>query len=142
MNINELKAKATTAQETKVFTLSDIQGKQAILALPIGLFECIIKDIPSTADSKSIRLIVETTDKHPKTYAVSINIGNSAQSAEIFLNTMSHLMKQLDLGDTFDLDTLKTKVGSTICVAGIERTTDSGTFTNYSFNPAILAKYL
>lgn len=143
MNLNELKAKAeakAAAAETKTFTLADLAGQQAVLALPAGLHELTLDDVTSTSTSKSFRMIVQNPKTKAK-YSVNINIGNNSEQASIFMSIMSHLLDQLDL-KTFDLDAIKAKKGETICILGTDKVTDRGTFTNYNFNPVVLAAAL
>lgn len=141
MNLKELEAKvkAENLNESKTLTLADLAGKSAVLPLPAGLHEVKIVDITSTSTSKSFRMVVEATNKQQ--YAVNLNIGNNAEQAGIFLSIISHLLDQIGL-KTLDLEAMKKKVGSEICVMGIERSTDRGTFVNYTFNPAVMASAL
>ena len=140
MNFNELRQNQNAVGASSGMTLKDLLGKKSILPLPSGLHECTLKDITSTPTSRALRIIV-TDSEDQKNYSVSINIGNTPEQADIFLSIISHLLEQLDLDD-FDLDLLKGKIGSTVMILGIEKTSERGTFTNYSFNPAVMLNYL
>lgn len=140
MNINELRQTKETATASQTLTLADLMGKQRILPLPAGLHECVLNDVTSTETSRAFRIVVESTENNAK-YAVSINIGSTAESADIAMSIISHFLDQIDL-TTFNLADIKSKIGSQIMILGTEKVTDRGVFTNYSFNPAVMMSHL
>ena len=100
MNLNELKLNRETLTQNKTeLTLADLIGKSAVLPLPAGLHECTFVDVTSTATSKSFRLVVEDS-KTKQQYSVNLNIGNTTESAGIFLSIVSHFLDQIGVRKT------------------------------------------
>lgn len=150
MNINELRKRQETAATTQnvTLTLGDLTGKKAVLPLPDGLFECKLTEINSAPTARAFVFTVEAAEvkdgspeETTKPYRVSINIGNTSESASMFLSNISHFLDQLSLPE-FDLDAIKGKIGETIVIYGQERISDRGTFLNYTFDPRIIAANL
>lgn len=137
-NLEKLKATAATTTTTQKLTLADMVGKQAILPLPVGLHECKLVDVPKTLTDTSFRLIVESEGQK---YSVSQNIGNTPEQADIFMNIISFLLEQLDM-KVLDLEVLGKKIGETVMILASTKTTDRGTFVNYSFNPQTMVNII
>ena len=139
MNLNMLRDRidaqvAANDESKKGFTLADMEGKFIPPTLPVGLHEVVIAEVPVDGSSNIFKMLVDETIKGKTTrYTIEIFVGSSTQQADMFIRTMSHLMKQLDM-DKFSLKTIQGKVGTTICVLVSENTTAKGTFVNYKFD--------